>query len=187
MASERALLRGALQGGLAAVAFSFVVLLASTGNVHVSVFSTLVIGGILASVMAVMQFCEWEMGTAESIAVVILIGFSVDYVVHLGNHYTASVHLERVARMQEALGHIGISIMGGAVTTAGSAFFLFFAELNVLRKFGLIISVIIGYSLLFSLVFFPALCFIAGPEGKSGDLMTLAGLACKYCRRKTKP
>ena len=48
--------------------------------------------GIVASVMG---FCKWAMGwglgIAESIAAVIVIGFSVDYVVHLGHMYRLRV------------------------------------------------------------------------------------------------
>lgn len=48
--------------------------------------------GIVASVMG---FCKWAMGwglgIAESIAAVIVIGFSVDYVVHLGHMYRPRV------------------------------------------------------------------------------------------------
>jgi predicted RND superfamily exporter protein len=38
----------------------------------------------------VMVLKEWEMGASESIAMVIIIGFSVDYVVHLAAHYVHS-------------------------------------------------------------------------------------------------
>lgn len=39
------------------------------------------------------------MGIAESITIVILIGFSVDYVVHLANHYVESSYSDRNTRM----------------------------------------------------------------------------------------
>ena len=42
------------------------------------------------SVVAIMQMKGWALGTAESISVVILIGFSVDYVIHLSADYTHS-------------------------------------------------------------------------------------------------
>lgn len=40
----------------------------------------------------------WEFGVAESITVVILIGFSVDYVVHLANHYVESSYDDKFTR-----------------------------------------------------------------------------------------
>lgn len=41
------------------------------------------VGMILVSVIAVMVYQGWEMGVSESISVVMLIGLSVDYIVHL--------------------------------------------------------------------------------------------------------
>jgi predicted RND superfamily exporter protein len=46
-----------------------------------------------------MVFQDWELGVAESMGIVILIGFSVDYVVHLSSHYIHSPHGKRFNRM----------------------------------------------------------------------------------------
>ena len=109
-----------------AIVFAFGMLMFSTMNVLISLYSTLAIIGIVASVVSIMVFAGWELGTAESVAVVVLIGFSVDYVVHLGNHYVESVYPDRRRRMDESMVHIGVSIISGAITTMGSGFFLFF-------------------------------------------------------------
>jgi len=45
-----------------------------------------------------MVFLGWELGVAESMGIVILIGFSVDYVVHLSSHYSHSPHPKRAER-----------------------------------------------------------------------------------------
>lgn len=45
---------------------------------------------VIISVIAVMVFEGWQLGISESIGVVILIGLSVDYVVHLSTHYIHS-------------------------------------------------------------------------------------------------
>lgn len=73
------------------VFLSFLVLLFSTCNAVVALYAILGIGGVIVSVVAVMNFSAWEFGVTESIAVVVLIGFSVDYVVHLANHYVESL------------------------------------------------------------------------------------------------
>lgn len=112
----------------------------------------------------------WTLGIIESIAMVVLIGFSVDYVVHLANHYVESVHENRYERMQGALGGIGISIVSGAITTLGCGFFLLFAQVVFFQKFGVLITSTILFSLFFALVFFTALNHIFGPQGKVGNL-----------------
>ena len=45
---------------------------------------------IVVSVVAIMTMRGWALGTTESISVVILIGFSVDYVIHLSADYMHS-------------------------------------------------------------------------------------------------
>lgn len=103
------------------------------------------------------------MGIAESITVVILIGFSVDYVVHLANHYVESSYNDRYNRTKEALQEIGISIVSGAITTLGSGIFLFFATVSIFTKFAVLIVSTISFSLLFSLLFFISMMHAFGP------------------------
>ena len=91
MVSERAMLRGAVQGILISITFAFIVLLISTMNILIALYSIFSITAIVVSVVCMMELAGWQLGVAESIAVVILIGFSVDYVVHLANHYVESV------------------------------------------------------------------------------------------------
>jgi len=42
----------------------------------------------------------WELGVSESISVVVLIGLSVDYVVHLASDYTHSVKATRYEKIE---------------------------------------------------------------------------------------
>lgn len=84
---------------LVSLAFALIVLLLSTHNVIVSLYSVFCITGIVVSVVTVMELSGWELGVAESITIVILIGFSVDYVVHLANHYVESSYSDKFKRM----------------------------------------------------------------------------------------
>jgi len=43
----------------------------------------------MISVICIMVLNGWEMGVSESIGVVLLIGLSVDYVVHLASHFSS--------------------------------------------------------------------------------------------------
>jgi predicted RND superfamily exporter protein len=54
--------------------------------------------GILGSIMALIQGIGWEMGISESIAMIIFVGLSVDYVVHIAHNYVESVALTRKER-----------------------------------------------------------------------------------------
>lgn len=84
----------------AAIAFSFVILLIATGNILISVLAIVSVGTVIVSVVAIMVFQGWELGVSESVAVVIMIGLAVDYVVHLAADYKHSVKPTRGEKIQ---------------------------------------------------------------------------------------
>ena len=168
--TQKAFVSGAISGTLMSIAFAFVVLLFSTLNAVTATFAILSISCIVVSVIAMMEVVGWYLGAIESIAIVISIGFSVDYAVHLANHYVESVYEDRHRRMQEALASMGISIFSGAITTIGSGLILFLATVVFFRKFALLIVGTISFSLFFSLVFFTGINHLLGPQKKFGNL-----------------
>lgn len=100
---------------------------------------------------------EWEIGISESISVVLFIGLSVDYVVHLAAHYVNSKCASRVDKMRESYQEMGISITSGAITTIGSGLFLYGGKNLIFKKFALLITATIGISFVVSMVLFGAL------------------------------
>ena len=164
--------------------FVFVVLLLSTSNVWLALYSTLTILGIVVTVIGVgaAGLMGWDLGTAEIIAAVIIIGFSVDYCVHLANAYTESGARTRSSRMQIALTTMGISVAAGAITTVFAGVFLWLCILTFFVKFAFLIVWTICSSFAWAVLFFPALCMTIGPEGSQGDISPLKrklyALAC---------
>jgi len=75
--------------------------------------------------LAVMAMRGWQIGVSESLSMVIMIGFSVDYVVHLSSEYLHSVHQSRNDKMKQAYSEMGISVVSGTFTTLGASLFLF--------------------------------------------------------------
>ena len=107
---------------------------------------------------------------ALSIAVVILIGFSVDYIVHLANHYVSSAYKDKYRRTQHSLQEVGISIFAGAITTILSGVALFFCTLILFNLFATLIIMTITFGVVFSFGLFTAVCHAIGPKGTCGDL-----------------
>ena len=178
-------IRSAVQGMCIAIAFAFVILVISTLNIIVAIYATISVAGIIICVIGVMQLSGWEFGITESISCVILIGFSVDYVVHLAAHYCHSTYDNRFDRMRESLKQIGISIFGGAITTLLAGFALFFCVVIFYTKFAVLITSSIIYSFSWSLLFFTCLCFAFGPTGNIGNLKPpLLKLKNKCCPTK---
>ena len=65
------------------IIFSFIVLVVATQNYTVSIFAIFCISLVICSIMATIHICRWEIGFSESLALIIFVGFSVDYVVHM--------------------------------------------------------------------------------------------------------
>lgn len=84
---------------------------------------------VIVSVVAIMVFNGWELGVSESIAVVIMIGLSVDYVVHLAADYKHSVKPTRGEKIKQAYSEMGVSILSGTITTLGCGMALFGGKL----------------------------------------------------------
>lgn len=108
-----------------AIIFAFFVVLHATGNIVITIYAIITVTFVISSVVALMVGLGWEMGVCESISVVILIGFSVDYIIHLATHYSHSTLKSRGARSRETLREMGVSIFSGGITTLGSGSFLF--------------------------------------------------------------
>ena len=125
MESELAFYNGAIQGMIVSVTLAYAIMLLATHNVIISTYAIIAVIFIVAHVTAVMVLLGWELGVPESVATVIVIGFSVDYVVHLASHYVHSPHYPRTDKTTEAVSAMGVSIFSGAITTLGSGVFLF--------------------------------------------------------------
>ena len=107
---------------------------------------------------------DYQLGVSESIAMVIIIGFSVDYVVHLGAHYVHKKSPDRTDRSSDAISAMGVSIFSGAMTTLGSGVFLFGGQIIFFQKFALIITTTVLVSLVYAMVYFTSFVHAFGPE-----------------------
>ena len=157
-----------------AIAFplAFIVIAVSTWNIWTAFLCTFTIFGIITTVMGLgaRGMLDWSLGTAEAIAAVIIIGFSVDYCVHLANAYTESEASTRSGRVRDALGTIGISITAGAVTTFFSGVWLWGCCITFFNKFAFLIVGTVISSYLWSMLFFTSVALIVGPMGSFGSL-----------------
>lgn len=143
--------------------FAFVVLILTTHNIYVAVLNVLTIAGVLASIIGMIYMWGWRLGVTESLGMDLFVGFSVDYIVHVGHQYAESIYETRQDRMNHAYKHIGLAVISGCATTFISATFMIFTKIYVLRKFGILLQATLLLSIYFSLIFFPAMCYIVGP------------------------
>ena len=132
--------------------------------------SSFTIGLIIVNVMAIVAYAGWELGAGESVGVVVCVGFAVDYVVHLAAHYIHSGDADRNNRIKGSLRELGVSILGGSVTTIAAALVLFLCVLSIFQKFAIFVIATILFSVVYSLGFFASLCHVMGPVGAFGDV-----------------
>ena len=143
--------------------FTFIILLLTTLNLLQAFISVICVGIVLLSMLAVMAMRGWQIGVSESLSMVIMIGFSVDYVVHLSSEYLHSVHQSRNDKMKQAYSEMGISVVSGTFTTLGASLFLFGGQVQIFQKFGVLMSVTITFSFAISMMLFGALMHSLGP------------------------
>ena len=175
MVTEVEFKNSAIQGIGIAMAFSFVIVLFATNNVLMPIFAIASVAFTVLSVVAIMELKGWEFGTGESVTIVIIIGFAVDYVIHLAADYTHSPAKTRNGKITQAYREMGISITSGMITTAGCGFFLFGCTFNIFTRFAVVLSSTCCIAYVASMILFGGLCHVAGPQDGFGDLSSLSG------------
>lgn len=161
------------QGIIFSISMSLLVLLLTTKNFQISVIAILSISGIILGLMSMIKVLGWEFGIIESVCVIIFIGISVDYVVHICHQYIHAMDSQRKARMDFAFKNMGATILGGAQTSCISAFFLITCQADSLNKFGILLLTTITCSIIASLILFPGIIYVIGPNNLQGNLASL--------------
>jgi hypothetical protein len=169
------LVNGLFNGFAICFPVSFVMLLFATGNVFLALHAIIAIMMIVGSVLgSASLFLGWSLGVTESIAGVMVIGFAVDYTIHLGHMYNAASHeqgvMDRDGRVAYSLRLMGATVVGGAATTAGAGAFMLACQFSFFLKIGFLVFMTIGYSFVYSFLFFIGGAAVFGPERHQGDV-----------------
>ena len=128
-------------------------------------------------------YCFFCFQVMESINLVLVVGLSVDYVVHLAEGYCRSTQTDRKGRTRDMLEEVGVSVISGAITTMGAAALLLIAKIVFFFQFGLFIFCTILFSITYALVLFTTFMALAGPNGETGSLKPCLG-RIKGCFRR---
>jgi len=175
-------LRASLYEGLAiCFPLAFVVLVFATANLLVSLYAIFGIVLIVASVLGTIEYIYgWDLGVVESLMGSLVVGFSVDYTIHLGHMFVVAGNehdiRHRVDRFSFAIRKMGGTVVGGAVTTLGAGLFMLPCQLVFFRKLGLLMVTTIFFSLLYSFGFVMPLLAAAGPSGDRFTFRPLSAL-----------
>jgi len=165
MLLQETYVRMAMIGITIGLSIAYIVLLLATRNLIVATLSILTIGCALCCVIASIVWKGWQLGSAESLSMMILTGFAVDYVVHLSHAYMESKAASRVERVHDALRTLGISVFWGMVTSVIAAYTLSTLQLQFFSKFGTFFLFTIFWAYLWAVLFLMPLLAFIGPEG----------------------
>ena len=100
----------------------------------------------------------------------LLVGLSVDYVVHMAEAYFHAPNPDRLGKVNFMLEHVGVSILSGALTTIGASIFMLPAKIQFFIQFGTFLLCTIGFSLIYTLTIFTVVLSMIGPEDNVGDI-----------------
>ena len=162
--------KNTMQGLCYALLFAWIVLLITTNNYILSTMSLLSIVSVIMTVVCSIKINGWSLGIPESVGIIIFVGFSVDYIVHMCHQYNESVNDLRKKKTDTAFFNIGSTIIMGAITSFLSGFFLMQCEFSYMYKFGVMMCVTIVSAMLVALVFFPAQTYLLGPQKTQGNI-----------------
>lgn len=172
--TQRTLVRSMFVGIAVMLPVAFAALVLSTLNWVVALLTTLTIASIMTILLGLISLLGWDLGITESIGVVIAIGYSFDGAAHIATAYVESRDIGRFDRTRDALTDLGISILFGALSTLLAGFMLFPAIIIFFVKFAALIVATITLSLVFSLMFLPALLLVLGPVGEFGSFAAVS-------------
>lgn len=114
------------------------------------------------------------MGIVEAVSITILVGLSVDFILHLAEAFTKSPFHARGDRGEDAVARLGAAVSAAGVTTFIAVIPMLGCTVQIMYKFGVIIPVCIVLSLFYSLHMFVPLIMQFGPQGS--DMGFLRGL-----------
>ena len=133
--AQHAMALSCVQSGCIALLISFLVLVWNTRDVLVSLLSVFCILCILCTTTAYFVLIGWELGMLESVCIAILIGVSVDFVVHF-SHSFCHASGSRLERVRHTLFEMGISVWSAAITTFLAAMCLQLCTITFFSQFG---------------------------------------------------
>lgn len=121
---RQAFFRSALQGIVYSLVFSALILYATSRSSVLTFFSLLCIGNVLLTILAFVHLLNWRFGLSESICLIVFIGLSVDYVVHISHSYSSAIDSTRRGKVKYSISQMGPTILSGAVTSCMAGIFL---------------------------------------------------------------
>eukprot|EP00930_Biecheleria_cincta_P060269 TRINITY_DN4594_c0_g1_i1.p1 TRINITY_DN4594_c0_g1~~TRINITY_DN4594_c0_g1_i1.p1 ORF type:complete len:1110 (+),score=153.76 TRINITY_DN4594_c0_g1_i1:154-3483(+) len=165
-----------------AIGVSLVTMCFVTWNWVISLIGTFNIVAILAVFIGTWPALGWKFDMYTCLFLIMAVGMSVDYTLHILHAYNESSLQTRYLRTKEAVSHMGVTVFSGAITTLLAAAPMFGCTMTFFNMFGTFIFLIILYSILLALLLLLPILLLFGPEGHFGDIWCFYALSAKMKR-----
>mmetsp|Transcript_12091 Transcript_12091/g.24707 ORF Transcript_12091/g.24707 Transcript_12091/m.24707 type:complete len:1010 (+) Transcript_12091:76-3105(+) len=187
MIAGEAIVTTTKQGIAISLTFAALVLLVANRNWILASLAMLTIIGVVGAVAWMMILLDWTVDFLGSVCLIVVIGLSIDYTVHLCHSYIHSPEVYNLHRAAHAATEMGVSIVSGAVTSFWASFFLLLCSMTFFKRFGAFMCATVVISLILSIWFFIPICSFLGPSRKQSTGYTLSyGDICVSDPRKNK-
>uniref|UniRef100_A0A8B9PAG7 Dispatched RND transporter family member 2 n=1 Tax=Apteryx owenii TaxID=8824 RepID=A0A8B9PAG7_APTOW len=153
------------------IAISFVVLLLTTWNVLLSVFSVTAIAGTVLVTIGLLVLLEWQLNAVESLFISAAVGLSIDFTVNYCISYHLCPHSDRLSRVAFSLKQMSCATAMAASALFSAGVIMLPATVLAYRKLGIFIMMIKCISCGFASFFFQSLCCFFGPEKNCGQIL----------------
>jgi hypothetical protein len=178
MVMQETLMRSVVQSIGTCLILAWIILCLATTNWIMATLSLLCIIAILIVFAGCLPILGFSLGIFESVGLIVVLGLSVDYTVHIAHSYNEARIVgscedkasERAQRASHAMTEMGISVLSGAITTLLASLFLLPSKFMFYHVFGIFMLTTVVVSSLISLTLLPALLMLFGPAGSAGDL-----------------
>jgi len=181
---QSVIMRECYSGIFLSLTFAFCIMVLSTRNWLISVYASIAILGLVIDVMGFTVMLGYKLSVVEAVIYIMVVGMSVDYVVHLSEAYLHSGEALRVHAARRMLGIVGMAVISGAVSTIGGIMFLIFSYNQFFYKFGLNIFFLMIMASFYSLVGFTAAMSSFGPQGAQGDTTVCYYWCLSLCNKE---
>eukprot|EP00794_Sanderia_malayensis_P010165 gene10165-11205_t len=153
------------------VAIAFGVVLFTTWNVLISLYSILCIIFVISVSIGILVLGGWRLNILESIVFSVAAGLSVDFTLHFGVAYRSAIDkTTRNSRVMYSLVHLGSAVTMGAITTFISGLVMAPATVLVYIQLSHFLMTLMTFSWLYATFFFLPLCSAIGPVNNTCQL-----------------
>merc|ERR1712190_106614 len=169
MHSVKSITTSTIEAFVTSVVITFVSMLLFTGSPLLAFYTILTILLIIMTLLGCLTaITGWPFGPVQVVGVIIFIGMSVDYSLHLTHGFnTHRLHGDSTKKATTlAIKELGTSIIGGAVTTSGATIFLLPCWIYLFVQLGVMMFLSTVLSLLFAKLFLAPILFVCGPSGQ---------------------